>query len=188
MRTSRSLRWPAIFAIVFTFAMALTAEHYAGRTQAAPHFATGTKQKGEAMAEAQVRERVEDYARAVSAREIDKVMSLYAPDIASFDLNPPLGYMGVENKRRAWKEFFAAYTGPLSYEAHNVSVTADDQLAFVHSLNHVQGTLASGKSSDMWVRWTACLRRVNGVWLVEHDHVSVPADLKEGKAVLNLTP
>jgi hypothetical protein len=50
------------------------------------------------------------------------------------------------------------------------------------------GTLASGQSIELWLRWTACFRRVDGVWLVVHDHVSVPADLAHGKAVLNLTP
>ena len=66
--------------------------------------------------------------------------------------------------------------------------TADSELAFVHSLNHVKGTLASGHVTDMWVRWTACFRRIDGVWLIVHDHVSVPADLEHGQAVLNLTP
>jgi hypothetical protein len=36
--------------------------------------------------------------------------------------------------------------------------------------------------------WTACFQRVDGVWLVVHDHGSVPADLEHGWAVLNLTP
>jgi hypothetical protein len=36
--------------------------------------------------------------------------------------------------------------------------------------------------------WTACFRRIDGVWLVVHDHASVPADLEHGQAVLNLRP
>jgi ketosteroid isomerase-like protein len=61
-------------------------------------------------------------------------------------------------------------------------------LAFAQSLNHVRGTLASGHITDLWVRWTACFRRIDGAWLIVHDHVSVPADLEHGQAVLNLTP
>jgi hypothetical protein len=37
-------------------------------------------------------------------------------------------------------------------------------------------------------RWAACLRRIDGAWLFVHDHVSVPADITRGQAVLNLTP
>ena len=34
--------------------------------------------------------------------------------------------------------------------------------------------------TDLWLRWTACFRRIDGVWLIVHDHVSVPADLEHG--------
>ena len=152
---------------------------------------TDTKTRGEkkeAVAEALIRQRVEDYAKAIRAKDIDRVMSLYAPNIVSFDLNPPLRYAGTDNKRRAWQEFFAIYTGPVAYEVRDLNITTDGELAFVQSLNHVKGTLASGHITDLWVRWTACFRRIDGVWLVVHDHVSVPADLEHGQAVLNLTP
>ena len=52
----------------------------------------------------------------------------------------------------------------------------------------VSGTLASGHSSDLWLRWTACFRRIGGVWLVVHDHASVPADLAHGQALVGLEP
>jgi ketosteroid isomerase-like protein len=67
-------------------------------------------------------------------------------------------------------------------------VTTNGELAFVHSLNQVNLTLASGHITDLWLRWTACLRRIDGVWLVVHDHVSVPADLEHGHTILNLIP
>jgi len=140
------------------------------------------------VAEGLIRQRVEDYAKAVSAKDIDRVMSLYAPGIVSFDLNAPLRYAGSDNKRRAWQAFFATYTGPVAYQVREVNIVTDGGLAFAHSLNHVRGTLANGHVADLWVRWTACFRRIEGVWLVVHDHVSVPADLEPGTAVLNLAP
>lgn len=85
---------------------------------------------------------VEDYAKAVSAKDIDRVMSLYAPNIVSFYVNLAMRYAGTDNKRRAWQEFFATYTGPVAYEVRDLNVTTDGELAFVHSLNHVKGTLA----------------------------------------------
>jgi ketosteroid isomerase-like protein len=145
-------------------------------------------EKEQAMAEALIRQRVEDWAKAVRAKDVDRVLSLYGPSIVSFDLDPPLRYAGADSKRRAWQEFFAAHTGPIAYEVRELNVTTQGELAFVHSLNHVNGTLASGHTSDIWVRWTACFRRIDGVWLVVHDHVSVPADLAHGQAVLNLAP
>jgi ketosteroid isomerase-like protein len=143
------------------------------------------------MAEALIRQRVEDAVKALNAKDIDGLMSLYAPDIVSFDIVPHFGalrYVGDDNKRRAWQEALATFTGPFAYEVHDLNVTTHGELAFAHSLNHVKATLASGRVTDMWLRWTACLRRIGGVWLVVHDHVSVPADLEHGHAVLNLAP
>ena len=145
-------------------------------------------QKEEAVAETLIRQRLQAWAKALSTKDIDGAMSLYAPDIVSFDITPPLRYAGADNKRRAWLKVFAAYAGRFSYEVHDPSVTTQGEVAFVHSLNHVTGTLANGHTTDMWVRWTACLRRIDGAWLIVHDHVSVPADLEHGKAVTNLTP
>ena len=95
--------------------------------------------------------------------------------------------MGADNKRRAWAEAFAAYTR-FDYEVRDLNVTVHGDVAFVHSLNNVNGTLASGQITDIWLRWTACFRRIDGVWLVVHDHVSVPANLEHGQAAVNLKP
>src|SRR5215213_961388 len=114
--------------------------------------------KEEAMAEALIRERVEDLVKALNAKDIDGVMSLYAPNIVSFDIAPQFGalrYVGAENKRRAWQEAFATFTGSFAYEVHELNVTTEGELAFVHSLNHVRATLASGQITELWVRWTA---------------------------------
>lgn len=140
------------------------------------------------MVEADIRQRMETWIEALCAKDIATVMSLYAPDIVSFDLDPPLRYAGAIKKRRAWEEFFATHTGPIAYDVRELHITAHDELAFVHSLNHVKGTLSSGRFSDVWVRWTACLRRIDGTWFIVHDHVSVPADMRHARAVLNLVP
>jgi ketosteroid isomerase-like protein len=123
-------------------------------------------------------------AKAIYAKDIDGVMSLYAPNIVSFDIVPPLRYVGADGKRRTWQETFAAHTCPIDYEVRDLNVTTHGELAFVHSVNRVNGTLANGHVTELWLRWTACFRRIDGVWLVVHDHVSVPADLEHGKAVL----
>ena len=139
------------------------------------------------MAEALIRQRVADWAKAISTKNIDGIASLYAPDLVSFDLTPPLRYFGADGKRRAWRAIFAGLSGPIAYEVRDLKVTANGELAFVHSLNHITTTLPTGHV-DIWLRWTACFRQIGDAWLVVHDHVSVPADPAHGKAVLDLTP
>jgi ketosteroid isomerase-like protein len=65
------------------------------------------------VAEALIRQRVEDMVKALRAKDIDAVMSLYAPNMVSFDIVPPLRYVGADHKRRAWQEVFAVFTGPV---------------------------------------------------------------------------
>jgi ketosteroid isomerase-like protein len=97
-------------------------------------------EKEEAVAEALIRQRVEDYVKAVRAKDIDGVMSFFAPNLISFDIatTKTLRYVGADNKRREWQEAFAAYTGPIVYEIRDLNVTTHGELAFVHSLNHVR--------------------------------------------------
>lgn len=77
---------------------------------------TGGK-KEEAVAEALIRQRVEDLTKALQAKDIDRAMSFYAPNVVSFDINPPLRYVGADLKRRAWQE------GPGCYESHTLRST-----------------------------------------------------------------
>ncbi len=134
--------------------------------------------------EAKIRELIDGYARAVRTKDLDAVMAVYAPTIVSFDLEPPLQY--VNTKR--WNQTFAAYDGPLGYEITQLAVTVGDDVAFSHSLNHITGTLKTGKHVTRWVRWTACLQKLDGRWLIVHDHVSVPVDPATGAAAFDLTP
>src|SRR5262245_54107623 len=131
--------------------------------------------------EINIRQRVGDLVKAICAKDVDGVMSLYAPDIVSFDLTPPLRHFGADGKRRAWQGVFAQSSGPFAYEVRDLNVTMNGELALLHSLNHINATLASGHI-DMWLRWTACFRQIDGAWLVVHDHVSVPVDPVGGQA------
>src|SRR5438552_17001059 len=72
------------------------------------------------MSEALIRQRVEDWTKAICAKDVDGVISLYVPDVLSFDIVPPLRYVGAENKRRAWQEAFAAYSGPINYDGQRL--------------------------------------------------------------------
>ena len=55
-------------------------------------------------------------------------------------------------------------------------------------LIHSTGTLATGNEVDYWVRTTNAFRRVDGNWLITHEHVSLPVDLRTRTAVMDLVP
>jgi ketosteroid isomerase-like protein len=141
-----------------------------------------------ALDEADIRRRIDRLVEAVRAMDLDGVKPIYAPDMVSFDIVPPLRHFSAPAKWKNWADVFAAYQRPLGYEVRDLAITVDGSVAFGRSLNRISGTLKSGSRSDYWVRWTTCYRKIEGNWLIVHDHVSVPLDVKSGMALTNLEP
>jgi uncharacterized protein (TIGR02246 family) len=138
--------------------------------------------------EARIRQQVDKAVEAIRAMDLEGLKSLYAPDVVSFDVQPPLQHVGAEAKSQNWVEAFRAFQRPLGYEIRDLMITLDADIAFAHSFNRLSGTLKNGNSIGFWVRATFCFRKIDGNWLIVHDHVSVPLDVETGRAVLNLEP
>ena len=141
-----------------------------------------------AMDEAEIRQRIGKLVEAIRVMDLDRVMSIYAPDIVSFDIEPPLQHVGAEAKRKNWLHAFSMYQRPLGYEIRDLTITVGDDVAFGHGLIRVSGTMTNGKRTEGWLRSTTCFRKINGTWLIVHDQVSAPLDLGSGRALLSLAP
>jgi ketosteroid isomerase-like protein len=141
-----------------------------------------------ANGEADIRRRIDTLVNAVRAMDLEGLKGIYAPDIVSFDIEPPLKHVGAEAKWRNWEKVFTIFQPPLSYETRDLTVSVGDDVAFGHALARLGGTLKNGHRSDYWVRWTTCLRQIDGNWLIVHDQISVPVDFPSGKALLDLEP
>jgi uncharacterized protein (TIGR02246 family) len=137
---------------------------------------------------AAIRDLIDGFVKAIRAKDINGVMSVFAPEVVSYDLGPPLQHGGGEDFKKRWQELFEAYQGPIDYEIRDLSITAGDDVAFSHSLNRISGVLRNGEQSNRWLRWTACYRKTNGKWLIVHEQVSVPVDVRSRKAMLDLKP
>lgn len=138
--------------------------------------------------EAAIHRLLDDCIRSLHDKDIDGIMSIYAQDVVSFDIVPPLQYVGADAFRKVWEETFLVFQGPINYEIHDPSITVGEDVAFIHSLNRLSGTMNNGQRTDLWLRWTACFRKINGKWLIVHHQNSVPVNLETGKAALDLKP
>ena len=140
---------------------------------------------------AEVHEVLDRWAKAFRAKDIDGIMAVYAAGdgVVAYDIVPPLQYRGKDAYRKNYVEFLDQYTGPIELELRDPHVVAGNDVAFIYSLERVSGTLKSnGQHSDLWIRASSGLRKIDGKWLIVHDHISDPADLATGKAVLDLKP
>jgi uncharacterized protein (TIGR02246 family) len=121
----------------------------------------------------QIRECLDAWARALRAKDIDALMAHYTPDILTFDLMP-LQSLGVDAYRKNFEVWFASVQGPIDYEIRDLGITIRDDVAFCHYLGHVRSTRTTGEKNDYWVRVTMGFQKLNGRWMVTHEHVSVP--------------
>lgn len=138
--------------------------------------------------EAEIKKVIEGGVEAIRAKDLDGVMSMYASELVSFDIVPPLQYVGTDAYREKWGETFSSFPGPINYEIVDLSITVGDDVAFAHSFNRLSATMNNGQKIGNWLRWTACFRKIGGKWLIAHMQASVPVDLETGKAVLGLKP
>jgi len=138
--------------------------------------------------EADLRRCIDTLIAAIRAMDLEGIAALYAPDIVSFDIVPPLRHLGADAKRKNWADAFAEYRAPLDYDVRDLEIVAGDDIAFAYSFNRLSGTLKNGGAGAAWVRWTACFRKVDGRWRIAHDHVSVPLDMRDDRGLLDLEP
>jgi uncharacterized protein (TIGR02246 family) len=136
----------------------------------------------------EIRGVIDSWVEAFRSHDVEAAMAVHAPDTVSFDIVAPLRYVGVSAYRRPWEEAFENFPGPIEFEIRDLDITLGGDLAFSRSLNRMTATMGDGQQIDYWFRWTACFRKIEGRWLIVHDHTSVPTDFASGMAVLDLAP
>ena len=124
-----------------------------------------------------VRDRVASLAQAIRDKDIDQLMTHYAPDVVAYDIMPPLAVLSAADYRKKFEQWFASMRGPIDYEMDDLRISMSESHAFCHCVSHVRGTQTDGEKADYWVRVTTCFQKANGQWLVGHEHVSMPVTM-----------
>ena len=77
-----------------------------------------TISKHESKNEAEIKALYDRWAKAFEARDIDGIMSVYAPgdSVVGYDIAPPLQYKGKDAYRKDYIEFLDQFDGPLHVE------------------------------------------------------------------------
>jgi len=115
-----------------------------------------------------------DLAQAIRDKNVDRLMTFYAPDVVVFDLRPPLDMRGAFAYRKNLERWFASFEGSIGFELTDVRVAPLEGAAFCHYLRHITGKRRGGRKVDYRVRGTTCFEQRDGQWLVTHEHLSMP--------------
>jgi ketosteroid isomerase-like protein len=143
---------------------------------------------GDDIAMKEIRGWLDRWTKAFTKQDVDAIMALYTDDVIAYDVVPPLQYVGKTEYRTDYQQFLSQYEGNLRVEVRDLHVGATGDLGYAAGLELISGTLKNGQKSEVWLRFTSLFRKSGGRWLDFHDHVSVPADIESGKAMLELKP
>lgn len=138
--------------------------------------------------EARIRQQVDRIVEGIRAKDLEGLRRIYATDVVSFDVEPPLQHVGIEAKLKNWANVFMFFRD-VTYEVRDLALTVGDDVAFGHGFGRLSGTLQDGTvTSGMWVRGTFCFRKTDRGWVIAHDQASVPLDIASGRGVTDLEP
>ena len=140
--------------------------------------------------EAEVNASAQRLVAAVNTKDINGIMAYYTPDdsLLVFDALIPRQYVGAAAFRKDWEGFLATYPGALHAEVSDWKSETDGNLAYGHGIFKTSGPDKDGKPLDLTLRVTDVFKKINGKWLVIHEHVSWPVDLATGKADMSSKP
>jgi ketosteroid isomerase-like protein len=138
--------------------------------------------------QSEIRTLMETRGQAIRAKDIDRLMSVFADDVVYFDVVPPLRYAGAATLRARFTHWFGSWESGIGQELHDLTVIADGDVASAHMLVRASGTRTGGREVGYWVRVSNGCRRSNGRSAITHEHVSIPVDFASGRVVMDLVP
>lgn len=111
-------------------------------------------------------------------KDADLATSFYIKDdrYALFDIMPPLIDAGFDRLYEKTAEFFAATDGPIALNVTDRHISASGDLAYLRGIMRADAKFADGREIATATRYTLIFQKIDGVWLVIHEHNSLPAE------------
>jgi uncharacterized protein (TIGR02246 family) len=123
--------------------------------------------------EESIRTLIESWAVAAHSGDLQALLADHAEDIVMFDVPPPhRGVRGIEAYRATWPGFFEWQASGAVFEIESLEVTAGADVAFAFGLLRRGAPADFARDPDYRLRLTIGLRKVDGRWVVTHEHHS----------------
>jgi ketosteroid isomerase-like protein len=74
-------------------------------------------------------------------KDIDRLISLYSPDIVYFDVVPPLGFTGSAAVRGNFLRWFDGWKSSIGVEIRDMNILTSGDIAAAYMLIRASGTL-----------------------------------------------
>jgi len=135
--------------------------------------------------EARIRQLHEEFEAAIKAKDLDRIMTQYAPDVVAFDAVGALQFVGVPDYHAHWKRCFEFCQGEGFFETQELHIDVGGDLAYSRMLTHCGGPNEQGEMQTAWMRGSRVWRRQGDQWRVVHEHFSMPFDMETGQVCMS---
>lgn len=125
---------------------------------------------------------IEAWDQALLGQQVDDLIQQCAADISMFDVSSQLD--GVAQYKTEWEKFSPYFNDEMKISRRDVRLYAADDLVVMHCHSKVENPILKGKLEMPWCRTTLCLQKKDSVWLVVHQHISMPVDMLTGQAIV----
>ncbi len=138
----------------------------------------------------EIREVILARAAALETGDVKAMLAYSAPEVVQMSLAPPLVEHVDTTDPTPTERWIATFEAPPRRTVTRLDITADGDVAFATSIDSLTATPRGAEESfTLWYRVTLGLRRVEGRWLVIHEHESVPFHMDaEMRAAVDLQP
>lgn len=127
---------------------------------------------------AQIRRCIADRNRAICAKDLDQIMSSYAPDVIFFDVKPPFQTQGVDAVRQIWERCLLYLPDSFQIEVRDFEITVIGDLAIAHGFFRLTDMATDDapihSAIQAWKCGTVGYQRYQGEWKITHEHASIP--------------
>jgi uncharacterized protein (TIGR02246 family) len=125
--------------------------------------------------EAEIRTLIDRWAKAVRDQDRLAIRADHDPGILMFDVPPPFLSQGLDAYMATWETFFASAEKPIAFDITDVQVTSSQDVAFATAIGRCIDIDRNGQREPLEFRLTMGLRKIDGRWLIMHEHHSLPA-------------
>lgn len=119
--------------------------------------------------------------QAVVDKNINALIDQCSPEVSMFDVTSQLE--GVDVYKSEWEKFRPFFIEGMRISRKEMKLHASDKLAVLHCLSKVENNALKNQLQMPWCRTTLCLKKIDDAWKVVHQHISIPVDMKTGKAI-----
>jgi uncharacterized protein (TIGR02246 family) len=122
-----------------------------------------------------IRDVFNGWVEAIQTQNLEDVIAKHDPNIVMFDVPPPYnGIRGIDDYRDTWPPFFEFIAHGAEFTVVELDVVAGADVAFAYALLRCGTPDMFKENPDNRLRVTVGLRKVDGSWVIAHEHHSFP--------------